>query len=56
LGRIQGIGKASIFSMTSVFYWNAVGDDKGKAAVVTPDGIAALMELWPVSAQWQLRQ
>jgi hypothetical protein len=29
--------------------WEGVGDEKGKAAAVTSDGIAALMELWPVA-------
>ncbi len=40
---ITELAKAAILA------WEGVGDDKGKAAAVTPDGIAALMELWPVA-------
>ena len=43
VGGITELAKAAILA------WEGVGDEKGKAAAVTPDGIAALMELWPVA-------
>jgi hypothetical protein len=33
----------------AVLAWEGVGDEKGKATPVSPEGIEALMELWPVA-------
>lgn len=33
--------------------WEGVGDAKGKPAKVTPDGVAALMDLWPLAEAFE---
>ena len=33
----------------TVIDWEGVADDKGKPALVSPDGIGALMALWPIA-------
>lgn len=33
----------------SVIAWEGIGDDEGNIAEVTPEGISALMDLWPIA-------
>ncbi|GGO16133.1 hypothetical protein GCM10007972_24840 [Iodidimonas muriae] len=33
--------------------WEGVGDAKGKPAKVTPEGVAALMDLWPLAEAFE---
>lgn len=33
----------------AIIAWEGVGDDKGKLASITPEGVIALMELWPIA-------
>ena len=35
--------------------WEGVGDAEGKPLSVTPDGIDALLEIWPVFEAFQIR-
>jgi hypothetical protein len=33
--------------------WEGIGDDAGEAAPVSPDAIAAIMDLWPVAEAFE---
>ena len=35
--------------------WNGVGDEDGKPLPLTPDGIDALLELWPIFEAFQTK-
>ena len=37
----------------SVIAWEGVADDKGKPAPVSLEGVAALMELWPLAEAFE---
>lgn len=61
--RIEGEGAEAAGTRTatliaelakaSVIAWEGVADDKGKPAPVTPEGVAALMELWPMAEAFE---
>lgn len=38
---------------SSVIEWEGVADDKGKAAAVNAEGVAALMDLWPLAEAFE---
>ena len=33
--------------------WEGVGDDQGDPAPITPDGVEALIELWPMAEAFE---
>jgi len=37
----------------TVIEWEGIGDDTGNAAPVTPETVAALFDLWPVSEAFE---
>jgi hypothetical protein len=44
---------AKAVARRAVLDWEGVGDDAGNAVAVTPEGIDALLEIWPVFEAFQ---
>ena len=47
------LAMAKAVARRAVLEWEGVGDDAGNAVSVTPDGIDALLEIWPVFEAFQ---
>ena len=47
------LAMAKAVARRAVLDWEGVGDDAGDAVPVTPDGIDALLEIWPVFEAFQ---
>ena len=46
---------AKAVARRAVFDWEGVGDGAGNIVTVTPEGIDALLEIWPVFEAFQTR-
>ncbi|MET4129944.1 hypothetical protein [Roseovarius sp. MBR-6] len=47
------LAMAKAIARRSVLDWEGVGDDAGNPVLVTPEGIDALLEIWPVFEAFQ---
>ena len=47
------LAMAKAVARRAVLDWEGVGDDEGNAVSVTPEGIDALLEIWPVFESFQ---
>ena len=47
------LAMAKAVARRAVLDWEGVGDDAGDAVPVTPEGIDALLEIWPVFEAFQ---
>jgi hypothetical protein len=47
------LAMAKAVARRAVLDWEGVGDDEGNAVPVTPEGIDALLEIWPVFEAFQ---
>ena len=47
------LAMAKAVARRAILEWEGVGDDKGDPAPVTPEGIDALLEIWPVFEAFQ---
>ncbi|MBA3911368.1 MAG: hypothetical protein C0524_16215 [Rhodobacter sp.] len=47
------LAMAKAVARRAVLDWEGVGDDAGDAVLVTPEGIDALLEIWPVFEAFQ---
>ena len=47
------LAMAKAVAHRAVLDWEGVGDDAGDAVLVTPEGIDALLEIWPVFEAFQ---
>ncbi|EIE53009.1 hypothetical protein C357_00804 [Citreicella sp. 357] len=47
------LAMAKAVARRAVLDWEGVGDDAGEPVAVTPDGIDALLEIWPVFEAFQ---
>ncbi len=47
------LAMAKAVARRAVLDWEGVGDDEGNAVSVTPEGIDALLEIWPVFEAFQ---
>ena len=47
------LAMAKAVARRAVLDWEGVGDDAGELVAVTPDGIDALLEIWPVFEAFQ---
>lgn len=47
------LAMAKAVARHAVLDWEGVGDDAGDAVLVTPEGINALLEIWPVFEAFQ---
>ncbi|MCC6008143.1 MAG: hypothetical protein JJU40_10740, partial [Rhodobacteraceae bacterium] len=45
---------ARAIAQRAILDWEGVGDAEGKPAPVTPEGIAALLDIWPIFERFQL--
>ena len=51
--QITGAGLAKAVARRAVLDWEGVGDEAGDAVPVSPEGIDALLEIWPVFEAFQ---
>ena len=49
----QALAMAKAVARRAVLDWEGVGDDAGNIVPVTPEGIDALLEIWPVFESFQ---
>jgi len=49
----MALAMAKAVARRAVLDWEGVGDDAGNAVPVTPEGIDALLEIWPVFEAFQ---
>jgi len=49
------LAMAKAVARRAVLDWEGVGDDAGNIVTVTPEGIDALLEIWPVFEAFQTR-
>jgi len=47
------LAMAKAVARRAVLDWEGVGDDAGEPVAVTPDGIDALLEIWPIFEAFQ---
>jgi len=47
------LAMAKAVARRAILEWDGVGDENGKVAAVTPEGIDALLEIWPVFEAFQ---
>ncbi|MET4102785.1 hypothetical protein ACSSV6_003489 [Roseovarius sp. MBR-38] len=47
------LAMAKAIARRAVLDWEGVGDDEGNPVLVTPEGIDALLEIWPVFEAFQ---
>ena len=47
------LAMAKAVARRAILEWEGVGDDEGNIVPVTPDGIDALLEIWPVFEAFQ---
>jgi hypothetical protein len=45
---------ARAIAQRAVLDWEGVGDAEGNAAPLTPDGITALLDIWPIFERFQM--
>lgn len=43
---VRALGRLAILE------WEGVGTDEGEAAPVTPEGVGALLDIWPIYRSW----
>ena len=54
--NVVGVRTAALLSALARFAaleWHGVGDDEGKAAPLTPEGVEALLALWPIAEAFE---
>lgn len=51
----QALAMAKAVARRVVTGWEGVGDAKGKPVPVTPEGVSALLDIWPVFEAFQSR-
>ena len=49
------LAMAKAVARRAILEWEGVGDDKGDPVPVTPEGIDALLEIWPVFEAFQIQ-
>jgi len=49
------LAMAKAVARRAILEWEGVGDDKGDPVPVTPEGIDALLEIWPVFEAFQTK-
>ena len=47
------LAMAKAVARRAILEWEGVGDENGKVVAVTPEGIDALLEIWPVFEAFQ---
>lgn len=52
-GENRGAALLKHLAITAILDWEGVGDADGNKAVVNEEGIAALLDLWPVSEAFE---
>ena len=53
IGRDMALAMAKSGARRAVLDWEGVGDDAGNIIPVSPEGIDALLEIWPVFEAFQ---
>lgn len=56
LENVVGVRTAALLGALARFAaveWDGVGDDQGNAAPLTPEGVEALLALWPIAEAFE---
>jgi hypothetical protein len=53
--EVRAVVLAKAIARIAVLEWDGVGDEAGEVIPVTPEGVSALLDVWPIFEQFQMR-